>query len=102
MGFKRSRVRIAAPRPSLGPLPGRPPCASLRRMTVTSRLFDADGTDDAVEIDASLVERLGDRQLLWVDVHGADEDELRRVAEILHFEGQSVRNLLNPIGRPRL
>ena len=71
-------------------------------MTVQSRLFDADGTDEAVELDKKLVEGLGERKLLWVDVHGDDENELRQVADILGFERQSLRNLLEPIGRPRL
>lgn len=71
-------------------------------MTVDSRLFDADGTDDAVGLDEAIVRGLTDRQLLWVDVHGEDEEELRHVAEVLGFDRQSIHNLLNPIGRPRL
>src|SRR5687767_843948 len=71
-------------------------------MTVDSTLFDADGTDEPVELDKSVVEGLTDRQLLWVDVHGPDEDQLRHVADALGLERQTIRNLLNPIGRPRL
>ena len=71
-------------------------------MTVVSRLFDADGTDDVVELDDTVVPRLTDRQLLWVDIHDPDVEELRAVAQILGIERQSVHNLLNPIGRPRL
>jgi magnesium transporter len=70
-------------------------------MNVTTRLFDADGTDDEVDLDASTVERLTDRQLLWVDIHGAADEELRSVGESLGFQQQTVRNLLEPIGRPR-
>ncbi len=55
-----------------------------------------------MDLDAELVARLTARQLLWVDVHDPDDEELRSVAEILGFERQSLRNLLNPIGRPRL
>jgi magnesium/cobalt transport protein CorA len=71
-------------------------------MTVESRRFDADGTDEAVELDQKVVDGLTDRQLLWVDVHGDDEEELRLVAEVLGVERQSIHNLLKPIGRPRL
>ena len=49
------------------------------------------------------VARLTARQLILVDVHDPDEEEAPcSVAEILGFERQSLRNLLNPIGRPRL
>jgi magnesium transporter len=71
-------------------------------LTVDSTLFDADGTDEAVKLDKAVIEGLTDRQLLWVDVHGPDEEELRHVADVLGLERQSIRNLLNPIGRPRL
>ncbi len=71
-------------------------------MTIETRLFDADGTDREVELELGLTERLGDRQLLWVDIDGADEPDLEAVGNILGFERQSLHNLLNPIGRPRL
>lgn len=71
-------------------------------MAVTSWLFDADGADEAVEVDEAVIRRLTDRRLLWVDVEGDGEAELRQVADTLGFETESVRALLNPIGRPRL
>jgi magnesium/cobalt transport protein CorA len=69
-------------------------------VSVTTRLFDADGTDDEVQLDSSVIKSLGDRQLLWVDIHGEDEAELRGLAEDLDLSRQSLRNLSNPIGRP--
>ncbi|MDQ2941809.1 MAG: magnesium transporter CorA family protein [Chloroflexota bacterium] len=71
-------------------------------MSIVSRLFDADGTDREVEVDASVVKGLTDHQLLWADVMGDDERELRRTAELFSLEEQSLSNLLKPIGRPRL
>jgi len=71
-------------------------------VTVETRLFDADGTDTEVELKQDTVRRLGDRQLLWVDIDAADDEDLIAVGGLLDFERQSVRNLLNPIGRPRL
>jgi len=71
-------------------------------VAVTSWLFDADGADEAVEVDEAVIRRLTDRRLLWVDVEGDGEAELRQVADTLGFETESVRALLNPIGRPRL
>ncbi len=37
-------------------------------MSIVTRLFDADGDDREVELDASTIKRLNDRRLLWVDV----------------------------------
>ena len=71
-------------------------------MSMVSRLFDAAGDDREIELDAAAVKRLTDRQLLWVDVSGDDEGELRRVGELFALEPQSIRNLENPIGQPRL
>ena len=69
---------------------------------MVSRLFDAAGDDREIELDAAAIKRLTDRQLLWVDVSGDDEGELRRVGELFALEPQSIRNLENPIGQPRL
>ena len=71
-------------------------------MSMVSRLFDAAGDDREIELDASAIKRLTDRQLLWVDVSGDDEGELRRVGELFALEPQSIRNLESPIGQPRL
>ena len=71
-------------------------------MSTVTRLFDAEGADREVKLEASLVKGLTDRQLLWVDVSGDDPGELRRIAELFALEGQSMRNLLQPIGQPRL
>jgi len=71
-------------------------------LSMVSRLFDAAGDDREIELDASAIKRLTDRQLLWVDVSGDDEGELRRVGELFALEPQSLRNLENPIGQPRL
>jgi magnesium transporter len=66
-----------------------------------ARLFDADGDDREVDLEESVIKRLTDRQLLWVDLAGDDEAELRRIADLFGLERQSVQNLLDPIG-PRV
>lgn len=71
-------------------------------MSTVSRLFDAAGDDREIELDASAVKRLTDRQLLWVDVSGDGEGELHRVGELFALEPQSIRNLESLIGQPRL
>ncbi len=71
-------------------------------MSIVTRLFDADGDDREVELDASTIKRLSDRRLLWVDVSGDDGGEVQTVAKLFDLEPQSLRNLLEPIGQPRL
>ena len=71
-------------------------------MSMVSRLFDAAGDDREIELDAAAIKRLSDRQLLWVDVSGDDEGQLQRVGELFALEPDSIRNLENPIGQPRL
>ena len=71
-------------------------------MTVSSRLFDADGTDQAVDVDSTPLDQLTDRQLLWVDIEGTDERELRAVTDALGVAPESVRTLLGPDREPRL
>ncbi|MDP9244891.1 MAG: magnesium transporter CorA family protein [Chloroflexota bacterium] len=66
-----------------------------------ARLFDADGDDREVDLEESVIKRLTDRQLLWLDLSGDDEAELRRIADLFGLERQSVQNLLDPIG-PRV
>jgi len=50
--------------------------------TVTIRLFDADRTDTTLELDEALRRKVGDRQLLWIDVDGRpDEATAAAIAE---------------------
>ncbi|HUP27018.1 MAG TPA: CorA family divalent cation transporter [Chloroflexia bacterium] len=71
-------------------------------MTVRAYLFDADGQDQEVQVSESLISNLSQRHILWIDVEGHDEQELTEVGRLIHLHRQSLRNLLNPIGRPRL
>jgi magnesium transporter len=71
-------------------------------LSMVSRLFDAAGDDREIELDEAAIKRLSDRQLLWVDVSGDEEGQLRRVGELFALEPESIRNLENPIGQPRL
>ncbi len=71
-------------------------------MTLRAYLFDADGADQEVELTQQVITNLSDRNILWVDVSGNDQNELTQVASLLHLHRESLRNLLNPIGRPRL
>ena len=71
-------------------------------MPVKAYLFDADGADKEVQLTPQVIASLSDRTILWVDVAGSDQHELTQVASMLNLHRESLRNLLNPIGRPRL
>lgn len=71
-------------------------------MALQAYLYDADGSDREVKLDESLVAHLTERQLLWVDVLGVERDDLEQVASLLKLHRESVRTVLNPVGRPRL
>lgn len=71
-------------------------------MTVRAYLYDADGTDRAVDLQDGTLSSLSDRQLLWIDVIGKNQAEIESVGATVHLHRESIKNLLNPIGRPRL
>lgn len=71
-------------------------------MSIRAFLYDADGADRAIELNHDSVGHLSDRQLLWIDVTGNDRREIEDVGSVLHLHRESIKNLLNPIGRPRL
>ena len=62
--------------------------------TVTIRLFDADRTDTTLELDDALKRKVGDRQLLWIDVEG--------VPDAAATEAIGKRLALRPITRGML
>ncbi len=71
-------------------------------MSIRAQLYDADGKDREIDVAKADVAGLKERQLLWIDVIGHDEEELLQLADILDLEAQSRRELLRPIRRPRL
>jgi magnesium/cobalt transport protein CorA len=71
-------------------------------MPVRAYLYDADGTDREVTLDASLAADLSDRHLLWVDISAYEESELRQVAALFDLRPESVHHLMNPVRRPRV
>ena len=68
-----------------------------------ARLFDADRSDRAVELDAATVASIKDRQLLWVDT-GVDGDskEGGNLLDLLPFEREAVERMWASAPAPRL
>lgn len=65
-------------------------------------LYDAEGHDREVPIEAGVLGGLHDRALLWIDVHGRPASDIRDVADILKLDRASVAELLCPRNTPRV
>ena len=65
------------------------------RPTVCATLFDADQGDRVIEMNASAAGALSDRQLLWIDLHGPAESDLRAIAGSLSLPDASIIDALN-------
>jgi magnesium transporter len=74
------------------------------RMRAT--LYDADGDDHALDLDAIDPSTLTERQLLWVDVEDDDNDEadpaLRRLVQRFQLSEDALQMLQDASGAPRL
>lgn len=74
-------------------------------MAIYAYLFDSEGQDRPVKLDASVVSEVGNLQLLWVDLKGNSPDEFSRVSELFDFP-QSLWSTMNSSAgkaqRPRL
>ena len=66
------------------------------------RLYDADGRDRPVELEAGMASRVGAKQLLWVDLDRHDRDELDAVAAAVGLAPGVVDRLATPSDRPDL
>lgn len=71
-------------------------------MPTRAYLFDAGEHDREVDLDEGIRQRLGDKQLLWVDLGEPATEELERVVALFGLHRQSLRNLVQPIHRPRV
>ena len=66
-------------------------------------LFDADRTDHAVELSASTIGALKDRQLLWIDVHAEPGTEtMTRLMDLLPIEAGQAERFWSTTERPWL
>src|SRR6187200_1967096 len=62
-------------------------------MSIETLLSSADGTDRAVDLRDKLVDRIRDDELLWIDITGDDEAEVRIVRDALGLEDDVVEAL---------
>jgi magnesium transporter len=59
-------------------------------------LYDADGHDREVHLDAATIASLDERTLLWVDVEQREQHEMEKLAELFSLDSGSIRELMNP------
>ena len=69
---------------------------------IRARLYDADGSDREVPIEAGLGGSIKERQLLWIDLVGRDPRDLERVAEAVGIGDELRARLGEQIGRASL
>lgn len=65
-------------------------------------LFDADGEDSEVELSENILDKINDKQLLWVNILKRDERTLESVAKILNLEKIPLRGILRIYERPKI
>lgn len=71
--------------------------------SVTVRLFDADRTDTELELGPALGRRLGNRQLLWIDVSGhLDASAADQIARKLRLRPRTRRALVEELPGPSI
>ncbi|MBX7174595.1 MAG: hypothetical protein K1X72_26710 [Pyrinomonadaceae bacterium] len=65
-------------------------------------LYDADGSDREIYLDEIGEKSIGERQILWINILGRDESEIRSIIEKLPIENVPIQSLLETKERPKL
>ena len=63
------------------------------RVALRATLYDADGRDREVELQPGIAEELGERQLLWIDLDGRDEEGITQLVEIFGLPDETAKVL---------
>jgi magnesium/cobalt transport protein CorA len=71
-------------------------------LTIRAVLFDANGADREVDLVGDGRPKLGEKQLLWVDLDDRGPDELRAVAETIGLEAEGLDRLRRDDRQARL
>ena len=67
-----------------------------------ARLYDADGRDREITLEPEMASRVGDKQLLWIDVQGRERADLDAVGNAVGLEPKSLERLAGPPERADL
>jgi magnesium/cobalt transport protein CorA len=71
-------------------------------VTIRAVLYDATGEDRELELVAGKSPKLGDKQLLWIDLDGRRPEDLRVVAATIGLEPEALDRLAGQDGRAKL
>ena len=71
-------------------------------MAIKVYLFDADGSDQQLELGEVRVENLGDRKMLWIDVSEREKASLEKVVAALHLENVPLKEIIGVAERPKI
>ena len=70
-------------------------------MTLRATLFDATGEDRDLDLTAGETPKLGDKQLLWIDLDARSRDDLNVVAHAVGLDHEALVRLAEESGRAR-
>lgn len=65
-------------------------------------LYDADGSDEKLELEEIRLKKLNDKQLLWIDVSKRDKKTLESVVSALEIENAPLKSILDISERPKI
>lgn len=65
-------------------------------------LYDADGTDETLEFSEDLCQKVGDKQLLWIDISERERTQIEQVVAALNLKDASAEAILREKERPKL
>ncbi len=55
-------------------------------MKILTYLYDADGSEEEIDLEENILDKLNDKQLLWVNILERDEETIKHVTQTLHLE----------------
>ena len=71
-------------------------------MKVLAYLYDAEGNDKKVDLDANVLNGLNDKQLLWINILERDRDVIKSVADTLQLKCVPIEGILRVAERPKV
>lgn len=71
-------------------------------MEFTAYLYDSDGNDRNIDLEKIENEKIGENQLLWVNVRCRKEEIIKKVASALKLRNVPLKSILNDSERPQI
>ena len=71
-------------------------------MKILTYLYDADGSEEEIDLEENILDKLNDKQLLWVNILERDEEIIEHVTQTLHLEKVPMKGILRISERPKI